>query len=40
MFCAFTIDPYSHLVPGMVDWAADRLERVISEGRQDVQRGA
>jgi integrase len=37
---SLTLDTYSHVIPGMVDRAADRLEQIIAEGRQDVQRGA
>ena len=37
---ALPLDTYSHVIPDMIDRAADRLERIISEGRQSAQREA
>lgn len=35
-----TLDTYSHVIPGMVDRATDRLEHLILGTAQEVQRGA
>lgn len=37
---ALTLDTYSHVIPGLVDRAADRLEQIIVEGKQGARRGA
>jgi integrase len=37
---ALTLDTYSHVIPGLTDRAANRLEQIITDGKQDAQRGA
>jgi site-specific recombinase XerD len=33
-----TLDTYSHVVPGLLDQAAERMEAIISEGRVGLSR--